>query len=424
MITWLKHKISQPESEAKKLNYAEARQALETHARTIREHLAGQEGVEPEILYYLATDQCVVVRRKVAANPSTPHQANKILTSDKDDDVRCELARKIGRLVPGLDPNEASRVRDLAIEVMERLARDSLPRVRAILSEEIRASAHVPAYIVKQLAQDLELIVCAPVLEYSPLLSDEDLIEIVAGARVEGSLAAIAKRGTVSEPVSDALVASFDVSAIAALLANPNAQIREDALDRVIEQAASIEAWHQPVVVRADLSLRAVKRIAGFVSSSLLRLLCERGDLDDDTAGLLSKRVRERLEAEGVREGVVSADDQARAVIEGVLASGKLGDEFVSNAAEGGDRRIVSYALALLTNIPKSTVDRILVSQSGKAITAIVWRAGLSMRVSVKIQSGIARLTGAKLLLAREGVHFPLTQDEMNWHLSYFGCKA
>ena len=424
MITWLKRKISQPESEAKKLSYAEARQALETHARTIREHLAGQEGVEPEILYFLATDQCVVVRRKVAANPSTPHQANKILTSDNNDDVRCELARKIGRLVPGLDPNEASRVRDLAIEVMERLARDSLPRVRAILSEEIRASAHVPAYIVKQLAQDLELIVCAPVLEYSPLLSDEDLIEIVAGARVEGSLAAIAKRGTVSEPISDALVASFDVSAIAALLGNPNAQIREDALDRVIEQAASIEAWHQPVVMRADLSLRAVKRIAGFVSSSLLRLLCERGDLDDDTAGFLSKRVRERLDAEGVREGVVSADDQARAEIEGALASGKLDDEFVSNAAEGGDRRIVSYALAVLTKLPKPIVDRILVSQSGKAITALVWRAGLSMRVSVKIQSGIARLSGAKLLLAREGVHFPLTQDEMNWHLSYFGCKA
>jgi uncharacterized protein (DUF2336 family) len=296
--------------------------------------------------------------------------------------------------------------------------------VRAILSEEIRASAHVPAYIVKQLAQDLELIVCAPVLEYSPLLSDEDLIEIVAGARVEGSLAAIAKRGTVSEPISDALVASFDVSAIAALLANPNAQIREDALDRVIEQAASIEAWHQPVVMRADLSLRAVKRIAGFVSSSLLRLLCERVGLDDDTAGFLSKRVRERLDAEGVREGVVSADDQARAVIEGTLASGKLDDEFVSNAAEGGDRRIVSYALAVLTSIPKPIVDRILVSQSGKAITAMVWRAGLSMRVSVKIQSGIARLSGAKLLLAREGVHFPLTQDEMNWHLSYFGCKA
>jgi uncharacterized protein (DUF2336 family) len=424
MITWLKRKISHPETAAKKLSYDEAREALETHAYKVREHLAGQEGVEPEILYFLASDQSVIVRRKVAANPSTPQQANKILTSDNDDDVRCELARKIGRLVPGLDPSEASRVRDLAIEVMERLARDSLPRVRAILSEEIKSSDRVPAYIVKQLAQDLELIVCAPVLEYSPLLSDEDLIEIVAGARVEGGLAAIAKRTSVSEPVCDALVASFDVSAIAMLLANPNAQFREDALDRVIEHASEIEAWHQPVVMRADLSLRAVRRIAGFVSSSLIRLLSERGGLDEETAGFLSKRVRERLEYEGVRENSASAEDYAKAAVESALAAGKLDDEFVLEAIEAGDRRTVSYALVALSKLPKSIVDRILVSQSGKAITALAWRARLSMRVAVKVQSGIARLPGTKLLLAREGVHFPLTQDEMNWHLGYFGANA
>ena len=39
-----------------------------------------------------------------------------------------------------------------------------------------------------------------------------------------------------------ALSATFDVSAIAALLANPNAQIREEALDRIVESAEEIEA--------------------------------------------------------------------------------------------------------------------------------------------------------------------------------------
>ncbi len=424
MIRWLKGKILQPNSMARMLSYEEAREALETHAYKIRDYLAGQEEVEPEILYFLATDQSAEIRRKVAKNPSTPQQANKILTSDADEDVRCELARKIGRLVPGMEPNEASRVRDLAIEVMERLARDSLPRVRAILAEEIKLSAYVPPYIVKQLALDLELIVCAPVLEYSPLLSDEDLIEIVAGARVEGSLSAIANRASISEPVSDALVASFDVSAIAALLANSNAQIREDALDRVIEHAAGMEAWHQPVVMRADLSLRAVRRIAGFVSSSLLRLLCERSDLDEETASLLNKRVRERLEDEGVRGEVVQADETAQAEVNDALASGTLDDDFVSNAAEGGDRRTVSHALAVLSKLPIPTVDRILMSQSGKAITSLVWRAQLSMRISVKIQTGVARLSGAKLVLAREGVHYPLTPEEMNWHLSYFSANG
>lgn len=424
MLKWLKTQLSTAASDSRKLSYDEARTALETHALKLREQLAGQAGVEPEILYFLASDQSVKVRRRVAANPSTPQHANKNLCTDSDDEVRCELARKIGRLVPGLEPGEASRVRDLAIEVMERLAQDSLPRVRAILSEEIKSSHRVPAYIVKQLAQDLELIVCAPVLEYSPLLADEDLIEIVAGAHVEGRLAAIAKRECVSADVSDSIIASFDVSAIAALLINPNALIREEALDRVIENAATIEAWHQPVVMRADLSLRVVRRIAGFVSSSLLQLLCDRGDLDEATAGFLNRRVRDRLEEEGVRKEGVSADERAAVQVREAQQKGTLNDEFIVAAVEAGERRVVNQALSLLAQVPQATVDRMLLSQSGKAITSLVWRAKLPMRVSVKIQSGLARLSGGRLVLAREGIHFPLSQEEMEWHLAYFGTPA
>jgi len=420
MLTWLKKKLATEEERTRRMTYEEARDALATQALRIREFLAGEAGVEPEILYYLANDESVSIRRRVAANPSTPQQANKILCTDTDEDVRCELARKIGRLVPGLDDGETSRVRDLAIEVMERLARDSLPRVRAILSEEIKSSSKVPAYIVKQLASDLELIVSAPVLEYSPLLSDEDLIEIVAGANVEGRLSAIAKRSTVSERVSDAVIASFDVSAIAALLANPNAQIREEALDRIVENAEEIEAWHQPVVLRADLSLRAVRRIAGFVSSSLLRLLAERGGLDEATASFLSKRVRERLETEGVAHDTKSADEDAAKLVADAAKAGQINDDFIITAVDDGNRRVVSHALAKLSELPRNVVERILVSQSGKAITALVWRAKLAMRVSVKIQNGLARMPSSKQVLARDGVHFPMTQDEMLWHLSYF----
>src|SRR6185436_2370558 len=241
-----------------KMSYEEARAALETHAHKARLFLSKQTEVEPEILYYLATDEAVEVRRCVAANPATPHKANHLLTRDADDDVRCELAKKIGRLVPGLEPEESHRLREHAIEVMERLANDALPRVRAILAEEIKAARNIPAHIVRRLAHDVELIVSAPVLEYSPLLSDDDLVEIIAGARVEGKLSAIARRASVGTKVADAIVASLDVSAVAALLANPNAQIREDALDRVLENAAEVEDWHMPMVLRADLSVRAV----------------------------------------------------------------------------------------------------------------------------------------------------------------------
>ena len=412
-----------PSSPSQKMSYEEARAALETHAHKARHFLAGQPDVEPEILYYLATDQADEVRRCVAANPSTPQKANHLLTRDSDDEVRCELAKKIGRLVPGLSPTESLRIRELAIEVMERLANDAAPRVRAILAEEIKSANDIPVHIVRRLAQDVELIVSAPILEYSPLLSDADLIEIIAGARVEGRLSAIARRTAVSAPVADAIVASLDVSAVAALLANANAQIREDTLDRIIESAAEVEAWHVPVILRADLSLRAVRRIAGFVASSLIAQLQQRNNLDDETTALLSKRVRERIEVESLSEDAGAAEARAAAAVQEAVAERRLDDEFVLAAIDAGDRRLVACALSCLAKMPKPTVDRVLLSQSGKAITALVWRAGLAMRVAVKIQAILAHLTSAKMVLAREGVHFPLSTEEMAWHLRYFGVN-
>ena len=424
MLKRLISKLSGQDASTGRMSYEEARAALESHALKARQFLAGRPDVEPEILYYLASDEEVEIRRLVAANPATPQQANKILTGDSDDDVRCELARKIARLLPGLDTEETARVRDLAIEVMERLAQDSLPRVRAILAEEIKTSTSVPVHLVKQLAQDVELIVSAPILEYSPLLSDEDLIEIIAGARVEGTLAAIARRASVNAPVADAIVASLDVSAIATLLVNPNAQIREEALDRVIEHAADIEAWHQPVVMRADLSVRALRRIAGFVSASLLSTLCKRTGLDEETAVHLNKRMRERLDEEGAKGDGQTADSAAQASVDQALADGKLDDEFVAEAIDAGDRRRVLCALAALAKVEKPVVERILISQSGKAITALVWRAKLAMRTALKIQSMVARLPNNKMVLAREGVDFPLPAEEMKWHLGFFGVNA
>ncbi len=406
-----------------KMSYEEARAALETHAHRARHFLAGQSEIEPEILYYLAGDQAVEVRRSVAANPATPQKANQVLARDSDDDVRCELAKKIGRLVPGLDPHEAHRVRELAIEVMERLANDSLPRVRAILAEEIKSARNVPAHIVRRLAHDLELIVSAPILEYSPLLSDDDLVEIIAGARVEGKLSAIARRASVGAAVSDAVVASLDVSAVAALLTNPNAQIREDTLDRIIENAAEVEAWHLPVVLRADLSVRAVRRIAGFVASALVAQLQARSGLDEETAALLAKRARERIEVESLSEDAGAVEARAAAAVQEAVNEGRLDDEFVLAAIDSGDRRLVACAMSCLARMPKPIVDRILLSQSGKAITALVWRAQLSMRVAVKIQTALAHLSSSKVILAREGVHFPLSPEEIAWHLRYFGVK-
>src|SRR5690606_26684013 len=101
-----------------------------------------------------------------AINPATPAKANFILATDEDMEVRMELARKIGRLLPDISGEEAALLLKRTIEIIEILAKDQTAAVRAIVAEALKDSQKVPRKVVMTLARDVEEIVAAPILEY------------------------------------------------------------------------------------------------------------------------------------------------------------------------------------------------------------------------------------------------------------------
>jgi uncharacterized protein (DUF2336 family) len=401
-----------------KLSRDQVLEILEEREKSAHHELAARTDAGPDVLLYLATKGAAVIRRAVAANMGTPAQANRLLADDEDDEVRVELARKIGRLMPDLDREESEKLRALTIETLEKLANDQLPRVRAILAEEIKSLDCVPKKIIRRLAVDLEMIVAAPILEYSPLLSDADLMEVIATAKASAALTAIAKRKFLSANVADAIVTSLDVPAVAALLANPDAKVRAEALDDIIARAEKIRAWHQPLVLRADLSQRAIRRIASFVGAALIEMLGQHHKIDAETRNHLNHQLRHRIEAGD--DAQRNEEEHAASEVETARRKGKLDDGFVDAAAEAGKREVVMLALAALASVQPETVRKILQFKSAKPITALVWKAKLSMRVAFRIQRFVMKLPASELLPARDGVRFPLSDDEMRWHLSYF----
>jgi uncharacterized protein (DUF2336 family) len=391
---------------------------LEERTQAAQHELACQTDAGADVLGYLAAHGLPATRRAVAANIAAPPHANRLLSDDEDDDVRVELARKIVRLMPDLSREEAVHVRDIAIEMLEKLASDQVPRVRAILAEEIKHLHCVPKSVVDRLARDIEQIVAAPILEYSPLLSDADLVEIIAGAEAEHALRAIAKRQPLSSEVSDVIVGSLDIPAVAALLANPRAAIRERTLDELVETAESIEELHTPLTLRSDLSIRTIRRLASFVGTVLLESLATRSGLDEDTSIFLNRRLRTRLQEGNTSKSAVT---DAVQMVSRAVEEGYLNGEYVEEMAEGGNKEAVIVALATLARVPPQTVRRIVDARSAKAIVALVWRARLSMRVAFKIQVFVMRLAPNGCLAARGGKDFPLSEAEMSWQLDYFG---
>src|SRR5258707_8955517 len=282
-------------SAAAPIAYEESKRLSQSRKVNDRLRAATHTELRPELLYFLAQDGDPKVRAAIAANPATPVQADLVLARDGDDAVRQDLARKIALLAPGLTAQEHDRLRRMTYEVLEILVRDQVIRVRQIIAEALKDVADAPPEIIQRLARDCEIVVAGPVLQFSPLLSDSDLLEIISGAPIAGAREAVARRHAVAMPVTDAIGASDDIAAITALLDNPSAQIREELLDQLIERAPPTVAWHRPLVQRPRLPGGAALRLARFVALNLLAVLRERRDFDPETTRELAATVMRRV---------------------------------------------------------------------------------------------------------------------------------
>jgi uncharacterized protein (DUF2336 family) len=401
------------------LDYEEAKRLALDESPQSRRALATREDARPEILYFLAKDPGVDVRRAVARNEATPVQAGLILADDSDTDVRCDLAQRIGRLAPQLDESSRERIGTVVDAVLAKLASDQVPRVRQLLAEELKHAVGVSSAVIEKLARDDDPSVAAPVLEYSPLLNDELLLDIIAGTPEGAALLAISRRAGLTEPVADAVVATDDDDAICSLLSNRSAQIREETLDTLVEQSASVPTWHAPLVLRPALSGCAVRRLAEFVADALVRDLERRSYIDAKTAAALSRTMRDRL---GEEEELATEDAARETADERALKlfkQGKLTEKLIATSLDRGDRSFVIEALALMAELPSKVVAKSVSMASAKGMVAVAWKASLSMKTAALLQIRLARIPPGNVLQARSGGEFPLTEDEMLWQLDF-----
>lgn len=431
------------------MEYEKAKALAASPDPMVRLRLAQRADVQPEILYFLAVDEAEEVRRAIVENEATPAQAHVLLANDASDAVRERLAEKLTRLLPDMSGEEAGKAREFAIQTLELLARDELTRIRAVLSEGMKSADNVPHHVIKQLAQDVELIVSAPVLQFSPLLTDDDLREIVAASAQSGALSAIAKRVGLSAGVSEAIVATRDVSAVAALLANDSAQIREETLDLILDAAPSHEPWHEPLVQRPNLPGKAAKRIAGFVAASLLQRLADRHDLPADALAEVRQVMEKRLEvkldvpveakvaaAEAETEDEAESEKskakakeaepqnsmaEAEEKVKKLIKAGKLDSDAVQEAIERNDRNFALQAMVQNGRIPLSVIQKAIEARNGRLITALVWRAKFSMRTAVMVQRDIAKVPPRMMLNARNGTDYPMGKPELEEQLKILG---
>lgn len=420
----------------KPISYEDARAMARNGGEDERKDLAARSDVQPEILYFLADDPSSDVRRNLANNEATPRQADVLLANDKEDHIRADLAAKIAKLVPDLDSQEQERVYLATMETLEILVRDQTVKVRQILAETLKDVAGAPPSIINKLARDAEIVVAEPVLMFSPVLSNDDLLDIIANNPVDGALGAIAQRSEVGERVVDAIVEADDYGAVALLLANDSAQIREETLDDIIDKAPEVESWHMPLVKRPKLPMKAAFKLAHFVADSLVDALRNRGDLDVTAVEKIREIVEKRIDdgtidPDWANEGGKSSEEEVDdlwedeagtkkkgkpvtpiQIAQDMAENGRLNEKSVTEALDRGDIDLVIAAISVLSGLDMPVVEKAMDSQSATSVMAVCREAQLSAILAAQVQTDIAGIKGDDVV-GPKGKKYAVPKDQL-----------
>ena len=398
-----------------------ARQQNSASDEAMRVRLGASAETAPEILVVLASDTTVTVRAAVAINLATPPAVDALLASDADERVRTLLARKLGALVPSLSPDRRDALREQACATLAMLVEDEAVRVRAAIADVVKELPTAPRELILRLARDVALSVSEPVIQLSPLLTLEDLLALVTSPPAQCTALAVARRPKLPEILCDAIAATNRTDAIAAMLANGSAAIREATLDALVGRAHEHQTWHEPLVRRPTLSAKAARTLSDIVTNQLLGVLAGRADLEPNLARTIHHRLTERLHSERgmFSQSAETVPQTPVAIARHLQDQNKLDEAALLAATHRGEARLACAMIAVAGDIPVAVVERAATLRSTKGLISLIWKAGFSMRVAPPVQLLLARVAPAALLNDTSQNGFPLSLEEMRWQIDF-----
>jgi uncharacterized protein (DUF2336 family) len=310
--------------------------------------------------------------------------------------ARTALVQRLSELVSWPETRIPNYERQLAADILVDLLRTSNVDLRRRCAIGLARVSEAPKALLRYLARD-EIGVAGPLLEAGVGFDDSDLVATIR-AGVAAHWLAIVQRRTISEPVTDALVATGDVSVIEALLRNAGARLSTQGVDQIV--ARSRQAASLPKLLAKRNELRPTQALvlfwwAGFDAriqilrrfavdrltliqelGDVFRLAAEEGWADPDTRKALQvieRRQRNRA----------AAGQSPHGSLEGAIV-----------AAERQLDRGLMQEIAHLAGIKPATASQIFSDPGGEAIGVMCKAVGLKRPMLLTLWRALRRPAG------------------------------
>ncbi|HET6519513.1 MAG TPA: DUF2336 domain-containing protein [Geminicoccaceae bacterium] len=292
------------------------------------------------------------------------------LRGDRSPGSRAAIATKFGAQ---FDRIAVSGHGELVDAVLWLLVRDVERTVRQALAETVAASPNLPPAAAERLARDA-IEVARPILEQSPALRDEALIEIVRTHAMQYALA-VAGRAHLSGALSDALADTGQPPVVLRLVGNEGAELSGRTLQRIADDYRDDRTIRERLVERPALPLELVEQLITLVGERLQwQVVCGR-TIALAEAQTIMAGARQRAAASWAGGAGPGPRLQEGGFGRRHLA-GALAPERALAFLRDGEMGSFEAAMALLAGVTLARARQLLYGPDRRALAALCLRAG------------------------------------------------
>ncbi len=273
----------------------------------------------------------------------------------------------------------------LAIEIFEVMVEDASERVRQALADHLCECANLPRSLALKMAQDVDAV-AMPVLRYSEVLTDEDLLSIIRNSG-EAKQVAICERATISEEVADSLIEQGTEKVVSRVVANPGAKISERSLTHALDRFSDSDTVASAITGRGLIPMAVAERLITRATENLRRFMDSDDVISPDDMTNLVQQVRERatLSLVDPRFGIGDAAE----LVATLVAHDHLTPSVIVRSLCLGDIAFFEAAMAHLAQLPSFNAMILIHDEGQRGLQALWNKAGMPVHLLPTVQAAV-----------------------------------
>ena len=259
-------------------------------------------------------------------------------------------------------------------EIFRLLAKDVEVVIRQAMAEKLKHNSRLPEDIAFVLANDV-MQVALPILQFSPALSEADLITIVRGGKELAKLLAVTKRDILTPAISKEILNKKQIMLSESLLRNKGAFIATEDLQQVLAEFGKTDSLMSALIERHELPAVVAEKLITIVTGALKEQLLKKHGQHMHAIKEAAEDAREQIILQHVAR---PADEMQKSeLLDYLYRSQKLSSSMVIRSICLGDIEFFVASMMKLTNWKKARIEQALQEHNIETLSRLYQAGGL-----------------------------------------------